>query len=148
MPQISYKDSMLLQWIPSTYHYWLPWSELPTAICLLCFCSFILFYYFPISHFFCFDCLPSFSVSFLLIFTSTVVFFPQLMQKEWLWCQTSQILEVFFPGAGPMDKWLSSWAPASAAQGFTIRILGEDMAPFMRLCWGGVPRATTRRTHN
>ena len=29
-----------------------------------------------------------------------------------------------------------------------VQILGTDMAPLIRSCWGGVPHSTTRGTHN
>ena len=48
------------------------------------------------------------------------------------------------PG-GRVVKLVSS---ASAAQGSPAQILGTDMAPLIRPCWGGLPHATTRRTYN
>ena len=51
-------------------------------------------------------------------------------------------------GASPVAEWLSLCAPLPAAQGFAGLILDTDMAPLVRSHWGGVPRATTRRTYN
>ena len=37
---------------------------------------------------------------------------------------------------------------AAAAQSFAGSNPGPDVAPLIRPCWGGIPHATTRRTHN
>ena len=47
-----------------------------------------------------------------------------------------------------MAKWLSSCPPLQQPRVSPVRILGTDMALFVRPRWGGVPHATTRRTHN
>ena len=51
-------------------------------------------------------------------------------------------------GAGPMAKWLSCCAPHRWPRISPVRILSMDMAPLIRPCWGSIPHATTRRTHN
>ena len=51
-------------------------------------------------------------------------------------------------GAGPMAEWLSSHAPLWQPRVLPVQILGVDMAPLIRPRRGGVPPATTRRTHN
>ena len=51
-------------------------------------------------------------------------------------------------GAGPMAEWLSLRTPLQWPRVSLVLILGADMAPLVRPRWGGVPRATTRRTHN
>ena len=51
-------------------------------------------------------------------------------------------------GASPVAEWLSSPAPLQQPRVLLVQILGTDMAPLIRPCWGSVPRATTRRTHN
>ena len=50
--------------------------------------------------------------------------------------------------AGPVAEWLSSRAPLRRPRDSLVQILGEDMAPLHRPRWGGVPDATTRRTHS
>ena len=50
--------------------------------------------------------------------------------------------------AGPLAKWLSSCALLRRPRVLPVWILGVDMAPLLRPCWGGVPHATTRRTPN
>ena len=57
-----------------------------------------------------------------------------------VWC-----LENNSSGAGPVAEGLSSPAPLRRLR---VRILGVDMALLVRSRWGGVPHATTRRTHN
>ena len=52
------------------------------------------------------------------------------------------------PGASPMAEWLSSHAPLQQPRVSLVRILGADLAPLVRSCWGSVPHAITRRTHN
>src|SRR3712207_4387445 len=54
----------------------------------------------------------------------------------------------FCAGASPMAEWLSLCAPLQRPRVLPVRFLGADMAPLIRPCWGGVPHATTRRTHN
>ena len=51
-------------------------------------------------------------------------------------------------GTGLMAEWLSSCAPLQWPRVLPARILGADMVPLIRPCWGGIPHATTRRTHN
>ena len=51
-------------------------------------------------------------------------------------------------GAGPVAEWLSSCALLWQPRVLLVRILGADMAPLIGPCWGGVPHATTRRSHN
>ena len=51
-------------------------------------------------------------------------------------------------GAGPVAEWLSSRALLRRPRVSAVQILGVDMAPLIRPCWGGIPYATTRRTHN
>ena len=50
--------------------------------------------------------------------------------------------------AGPVAVWLSLHAPLWRPRVSPVQILGTDMAPLIKPCWGGVPHATTRRTHN
>ena len=50
--------------------------------------------------------------------------------------------------AGPVAKWLSSRTPLLWPSVSLVRILGADMTPLARPCWGGVPRGTNRRTYN
>ena len=47
-----------------------------------------------------------------------------------------------------MAEWLSSRAPLRRPRVLLVQILGADMALLIRPHWGGVPCATTRRTHN
>ena len=51
-------------------------------------------------------------------------------------------------GTGPMAKWLSSHALLRRPRVLWVWILGVDMAPLIRPCWGGVPHSTTRGTHH
>ena len=48
-------------------------------------------------------------------------------------------------GAGPVAEWISSLQRPRVSP---VWILGMDVAPLIRPCWGSVPHATTRRTHN
>ena len=85
---------------------------------------------------------------------------------EWLCCawQCGLLLSVFLsfpllcslfirkqnyldlgPAPLPVVKFMRS---ASAAQGLAGSDPGRRLAPLIRPCWGGVPHATTRRTHN
>ena len=52
------------------------------------------------------------------------------------------------PGAGPVAEWLSSRALLRQSRVLPVWILGADMAPLVEPCWGGIPHAVTRRTHN
>ena len=48
-----------------------------------------------------------------------------------------------------MAEWLSSCALLPWQPGVSpVRILGTDVAPLIKPCWGSIPHATTRRTHN
>ena len=47
--------------------------------------------------------------------------------------------------AGSVAEWLSSRALLRRPR---VQILGVDMAPLIRPCWGGVPHPTTRRSCN
>ena len=47
-----------------------------------------------------------------------------------------------------MGEWLSSHALLPWPRVSLVQTLGADMAPLIRPQWGGVPPATTRRTHN
>ena len=51
-------------------------------------------------------------------------------------------------GAGPVAEWLSSRTPLQQPRALPVRILGTDMAPLIKPCWGGVAHATTGRTHD
>ena len=51
-------------------------------------------------------------------------------------------------GAGPVAEWLSSRAPFQQPRVLLVQILGTNMAPLIRPHYGGIPHATTRRTHN
>ena len=51
-------------------------------------------------------------------------------------------------GAGPMAEWLSSLALLRWPRVSLVRILGGDKAPLIKPCRGGIPHATSRRTHN
>ena len=51
-------------------------------------------------------------------------------------------------GAGPVAEWLSSRAPLPWPGVSPVQVLGADMAPLIQPCWGSIPRATARRTHN
>ena len=48
--------------------------------------------------------------------------------------------------AGPVAKWLSSWAPLRWPRISLVRILGTDMAWLIKPCWGRVPYPTTKNT--
>ena len=50
--------------------------------------------------------------------------------------------------AGPMANWLSLSAPLRQPRVSPVQTLGADMAPLIKPCRGGIPHATTRRTHN
>ena len=52
-----------------------------------------------------------------------------------------------FPG-WPGAEWLGSRAALPRPRVLLVRILGVDVALLIRPHWGGVPRATARRTHN
>ena len=54
-------------------------------------------------------------------------------------------LRMFILGAGSVAEWLSSRASLQRPR---VRILGADMAPLVRPCWGGILHPTTRRTCN
>ena len=47
-----------------------------------------------------------------------------------------------------MAEWLNSRTLLPWPRISPVRILGVDVAPLIRPCWGGIPHATTRRTHN
>ena len=51
-------------------------------------------------------------------------------------------------GAGPVAKWLSPRAPLQQPRVSQVRILGVDMAPLIKPCWGSIPHATSRSIHN
>ena len=51
-------------------------------------------------------------------------------------------------GAGPVAEWLSSCSPLQAARGSLVQVLGANMALLIKSRWGGIPHATTGRTHN
>ena len=51
-------------------------------------------------------------------------------------------------GAGPVAECLSSRSPFRWPRVLPVRILGADMAPLLRPCWGDVPHSTARGTHN
>ena len=51
-------------------------------------------------------------------------------------------LEKQYSRTGPVATWLSSRAPLWRPRVWLVRILGTDIAPFIRPCWGGVPHAT------
>ena len=51
-------------------------------------------------------------------------------------------------GPGPVAEWLSLHALLWLPRVLPVRILDVDMALLIRPCWGHVPHATTRRTHN
>ena len=42
-------------------------------------------------------------------------------------------------GGGSMAEWLSSWAPVWRPRVLRVRILGADLAPLIKPCWGSVP---------
>ena len=48
--------------------------------------------------------------------------------------------------ADPEAEWLSSGALLQRPRVLPVRILGVNMAPLVRPCWGGVPHATTKNT--
>ena len=58
------------------------------------------------------------------------------------WLKNKQI------GASAVAEWLSSCAPLQRPRISLVQILGPDMAPLIRLCWGGAPHSTTRGTLN
>ena len=50
-----------------------------------------------------------------------------------------------------LAPWPSGWVRALCCRWPSVslvRLLGADMALFIKPCWGSVPHATTRRTHN
>ena len=47
-----------------------------------------------------------------------------------------------------MAEWLSSHTLLQWPRVSPVQILGTDMAPLIKPCWGGIPHATARRTHN
>ena len=47
-------------------------------------------------------------------------------------------------GRGPVAEWLSSCAPLRWPRVLPVQILGTDLAPFIKPCWGGFPHATTK----
>ena len=51
-------------------------------------------------------------------------------------------------GADPVAEWLSLHVLLQRPRVSLVRILGTDMTPLIKPRWGGVPHATTRRTHN
>ena len=57
-------------------------------------------------------------------------------------------LRIMKLGSGPVAECLSLRAPLQPPRVLPVRILGADMALLIKPCWGGVPHATTRRTHN
>ena len=61
---------------------------------------------------------------------------------------TADLLKML-DGAGPVAEWLSSCALLRQPRVSPVQILGADMAHCsVRPRWGGVPHATSRRTHN
>ena len=60
---------------------------------------------------------------------------PLVLQKDQLW-------------GWPMAEWLGLCAPLRQPRVSLVRILDVDMVPLVGPCWGSVPHATTRRTHN
>ena len=48
----------------------------------------------------------------------------------------------------PVAEWLSLHIPLQQLRVLPVRILGADMALLIKPCWGSIPYATTRRTHN
>ena len=64
------------------------------------------------------------------------------------WARTLQHLESGVYGDGPVAERLSSCTLLRWPRVSLVRILGTDMAPLIRPCWGGIPHATTRRTYN
>ena len=51
-------------------------------------------------------------------------------------------------GASPVAEWSSSCALLQQLRVSLVRILGADMAPIIKPCWGSVPHSTTRGTFN
>ena len=58
------------------------------------------------------------------------------------------LIETRLRGASPVAEWLSSCTLLLRLGVSPVQILGADMALLVRSCWGGVPHATTWRTHN
>ena len=87
-----------------------------------------------------------------IIVLGIVLFLGNLL-RTWA-CQKNFALFVCFKknfttylGTGPVAKWLSSHALLRRPRVSSVQILGVDTAPLIKPCWGGVPHATTRRTH-
>ena len=57
-------------------------------------------------------------------------------------------IKIIFNGGWPLAEWLSLRALLQQPRVLQVQILGTDVAPIIKPCWGGVPHATTRRTHN
>ena len=78
--------------------------------------------------------------------------FSQILQQSRETCSSqkniNQQMKTRTFGAGPMAEWSSSRSLLRQPRVSPVRILGRHMAPLIRPCWGGVPQATTRRTHN
>ena len=55
----------------------------------------------------------------------------------------SQVKKKDYSGAG-MAEWLSSQAPLQWPRVSLVGILGVDVAPLIRPCWGSIPHSTTR----
>ena len=115
------------------------WSDCPSA--------FILFLFLPwVSHYHCHFSLwtfPAITVpaSIRPHITSNVL---GARKQDYLVLEAIRI----GIGASPAAQWLSSCAPLRRPRVSPVWILGTDMAPLIKPCWGGVPHATTGRTHN
>ena len=71
-----------------------------------------------------------------------------ISEGAWPICSPFYVVGQRFCGASPVAKWLSSRTPLRRPRVSPVRILGTDMAPLIRPCWGGVPHSTTSRTYN
>ena len=58
------------------------------------------------------------------------------------------LTEIKKTGVGPVAEWLSLHAPLRRPRVLLVQILGVDMAPLIKPCWGGVSHSMTRRTYN
>ena len=54
----------------------------------------------------------------------------------------------FPPRAGPVAKWLSLSTPLWRPRRSVVWILGVDLGPLIKPCWGSVPHSRTRKTYN
>ena len=50
--------------------------------------------------------------------------------------------------AGPTAQWLSSCALLPRPRVSPVQMLGVDLAPLIKPCWGGVPHSGARRNYS